>query len=463
MTVKRRSFIKSALAASAVPYMRTFAAQAKPFLRMGILSDTHVRSPGPTLDPFVGALKWFDAQKVDGVVIAGDIVDQGLTEQLRHVGAAWDSVFPGGKASDGRAVEKVFVTGNHDNHFWKHASAKKLYPDEKERYDRSIAKDFNAAWTECFHEEFIRLYRKDIKGYPFLGFQYGSKGLGGFIEKERATLDPSKPFFYVQHQHLKDTCYGPWAWGQDGGESTAALSKCPNAVAFSGHSHYPLTDERSVWQGAFTSIGTASLSYIAAPDCTFYENARDDEKRVKEMPVFAARNGKHGMLMEVFADRIVLSRKNMLPGTVEPLGPDWTIPLPFAEPPPFAFASRAAKVSVPEFPANSRVAVKEHDGANRDRVKHRQVAVEFPAATAGGRVYDYEVRAEASGDDGKALVRRIVSPTFHLPRNRDKGKARCVFSAAELPAKCSFSVYPRNSFGVCGKPVKSGVWERKTV
>ena len=195
--MRRRNFIKSVLSFSAVPYMRTFASQAKPYLRMGVLSDTHVRKPGWTLDPFIGALKWFDSQKVDGVIIAGDIVDQGLTEQLRHVGAAWDSIFPDNKAVDGRRVEKVFVTGNHDNHFWKHASAARLYPDEKERFERSMAKDFNAAWTECFHEEFIRLYRKEIKGYSFLGFQYGSKGLTEFIEKEKATLDPSRPFFYV--------------------------------------------------------------------------------------------------------------------------------------------------------------------------------------------------------------------------------------------------------------------------
>ena len=254
---------------------------------------------------------------------------------------------------------------------------------------------------------------------------------------------------------------GPWAWGHDRGIATRALSAYPNAVAFSGHSHYPLTDERSVWQGAFTSIGTASLSYIAVPEKEFYENARDDEKRVKEMPTFSTRNGKHGMLMEVFADRIVLSRKNMLPGKIESLGPDWTIPLPFAEPPPFAFASRAAKSAVPEFPPKSRVAVKERDGKNRDKVVHRQVAVAFPAATEGGRVYDYEVHVEVSGDAGKKIVRRVISPTFHIPRSNDKGMAMCVFAAAELPEKCSFCVYPRNSFGVCGKPIKSAVWERK--
>lgn len=451
--MRRRNFIKSVLSFSAVPYMRTFAAQSKPYLRMGVLSDTHVRKPGWSLDPFIGALKWFDSQKVDGVIIAGDIVDQGLTEQLRHVGAAWDSIFPDNKAVDGRRVEKVFVTGNHDNHFWKHSSAAKLYPDEKERFERSMAKDFNAAWMECFHEDFIRLYRKEIKGYSFLGFQYGSKGLAEFIGKEKATLDPSKPFFYVQHQHLKDTCYGSWAWGRDRGESTKALSKCPNAVAFSGHSHYSLTDERSVWQGSFTSIGTASLSYIGVPDDVFYENARDDEKRVKEMPAFSLRGGKHGMLMDVFADRIVLQRRNFATKDVESLGPDWTIPLPFAEPPPFSFASRASKVAVPKFPESAKVTVISRDGENRDKVKRRQLSVEFPVATEGGRVFDYEVRVLEPDAESPSLVRRVISPTFHLSHKNDKGTVSCVFADSELPSKCTFAVYPRTSFGRCGKPI----------
>jgi hypothetical protein len=79
------------------------------------------------------------------------------------------------------------------------------------------------------------------------------------MAKDGKKIDPSLPFFYVQHPHLKDTCYGPWAWGHDAGITTKTLSAYPNAIAFSGHSHYSLTDERTIWQGAFTSVGTGSF------------------------------------------------------------------------------------------------------------------------------------------------------------------------------------------------------------
>ncbi|MBO5904516.1 MAG: metallophosphoesterase [Clostridia bacterium] len=271
----RREFINGAGAVALMSAVcpPSFAGSAQRRLRAGIVSDIHVRGPDWTLDPFIAALKWFDAQKVDVVAVAGDLTDFGLVEELRHVGKAWDDVFPGGRAGDGRAVEKVFVTGNHDNHFYNHAHVKKKYPDADERFARSIARDFDAAWRECFHEPFKPFSVKTVKGYRFVAANYAQKGLAAFIEKNKAEFaDPSKPFFYVQHQHLRDTCHGPMAWGRDKGESTRALSAFPNAVAFSGHSHYPLTDERAIWQGSFTSIGTASLKYITPPEFCDYEN-----------------------------------------------------------------------------------------------------------------------------------------------------------------------------------------------
>ena len=46
--------------------------------------------------------------------------------------------------------------------------------------------------------------------------------IGEWIAGNGKRLDPSRPFFYVQHPHLKDTCYGPWAWGHDKGAATKA-------------------------------------------------------------------------------------------------------------------------------------------------------------------------------------------------------------------------------------------------
>ena len=76
-----------------------------------------------------------------------------------------------------------------------------------------------------------------------------------------AELDPSRPFFYCQHEHPRDTCSSPYADDScDDGTSTRILSGYHNCIAFSGHSHISLLEERTIWQGAFTSVGCRSTS-----------------------------------------------------------------------------------------------------------------------------------------------------------------------------------------------------------
>ena len=63
----------------------------------------------------------------------------------------------------------------------------------------------------------------------------------------------------MTHNQPKDTCYGSEDWGDS--SLNEVMSKYPNAVIFSGHSHYSILDERSIWQGDYTVLSTQSLSY----------------------------------------------------------------------------------------------------------------------------------------------------------------------------------------------------------
>ena len=122
-----------------------FKAGGKPRLKFGVLSDIHIMRAGKDGETmtsgmnnltFKHALEWFRSQDVDAVVIAGDMADKGLDENLMAVADAWYSVFPDDKYPDGRPVEKVFVTGNHDYLAY---GANKKYPDETERAGYSAA------------------------------------------------------------------------------------------------------------------------------------------------------------------------------------------------------------------------------------------------------------------------------------------------------------------------------------
>ena len=264
-------------------------------LRVAVLSDIHVRGRDKFLVPFAKALKWYDAQRVDGLVIAGDMADFGLVEQLQVVGEAIDEVFPNGhSARDGRSVERVFVTGNHDFNHFNDKGAKALYPDDKERHDRSMNKDFGAAFRQCLHCDYRPFFIQKIKGYVFVGRQFRAKGVNAYLEKIRSEIDPRKPFFFVQHQHPKDTCYGPDAWGHDDGDSTKALKDFPNAIVLSGHSHTSLEYEDGFWQKEFTSVGLGSLQYVVF--------------RKPDGSTWGSRRHHQGLLMDVYDDRVVFVR-----------------------------------------------------------------------------------------------------------------------------------------------------------
>ena len=80
--------------------------------------------------------------------------------------------------------------------------------------------------------------------------------------EEATAADPLKPVFVMHHEHVRNTVYGSSdfeGWGVTA--FTDVLKDFPQVVDFSGHSHYPLNDPRSLWQGEFTAIGTGALYY----------------------------------------------------------------------------------------------------------------------------------------------------------------------------------------------------------
>ena len=505
MDLTRRIFL-GGLASSGVCGLKAFGVPAgsgpggRPNIKFGVISDIHIsiedRDNGKNfgIETFVSTLEWFRDQGVDAVVIAGDLADTGLLPEMQAVADAWFRVFPDDKAPDGRRVERIFVCGNHDWDGWTYFDEliKKTYRDENAARRDMIGFGQKGCWERIWHEPFSLVWRKEVKGYSFVGAHWtaehcigssladekGIRGVADFFAKT-ARFDPSRPFFYVQHPHPKNTCYGSWAWGHDDGESTKVLSAFPNAIAFSGHSHYSLTDERSIWQGAFTSLGASSLKFAgltynqyfpegfentSAPKPRRYEI---DPKKVMPRLEYNTYDGRQGMLVSMFDDHVRLMRRDMISGKA--LGDDWIVPLPMAEPPPFAFASRAAKSTAPEFPQGATVSVrtvrdktrggKGPGGKMLAPVEKDVFELTFPAANAvkGARVLEY--RVDVTPEGGETVVKRMMADGFYLPEDAPKANGTCVFKVAvdAFPSAKSyaFSVYPVGSLGKVGAPVKA--------
>ena len=452
MDISRRSFLGGAFSLGALSGCRAFNAPAGFFsgsganLTLGVISDIHVDAAkgdfkkfGDTAQ-FERTLRWFDAQGVDGVVVAGDMADNGMVNQLECVGEAWFRVFPDGRSDrDGRKVEQLFVYGNHDYEGQHYDKFDVRYFEKKSFEAAQIARDPAKAWKLAFHEDYSPIWFKTVKGYQFVGahWHFGKDSWDGipavepWFKEHAAELDRTKPFFFIQHPHPKDTVYGEDAWGADKGYATRALSAFPNAVAFSGHSHTSLTDERSVWQGAFTSIGTSSLRYGGSVD------------------QYAQRQG---MLVKVYDDRIVIVRRDFLHD--ESLGDDWIIPLPAADAKPFAYDVRKAKGSAPEFAADAKLAVTREE---------KGWLVTIPCADAAAtRAFRYEVATGLKDKDGKALTFRAYDAKYNMPRFMSGAPTKYLIKAEALPKGADgkalapkIVVTPLDSFGNRGKALSA--------
>lgn len=109
---------------------------------------------------------------------------------------------------------------------------------------------------------------KVINGYHFISvtstkgchFDEAKQAWVASELKKAAADDPRKPIFFFQHPHIMGTVYGSANWGED--ELTAILMNYPQVIDFSGHSHAPINDPRSIHQRHFTCLGTGTLSYF---------------------------------------------------------------------------------------------------------------------------------------------------------------------------------------------------------
>lgn len=485
-SVSRRWFIGGLAATGALGSHRLFAtpvgafAGGVPRLRFGVVTDVHMRMAdkagtfakgyGPEI--LVKAFSYFRDQGVDAVLVPGDLADRGRGEELKAVADAFWTVFPDGKAPDGHKVEPIFTLGNHDWSGLQRMS--KVFPDKAEREAHALVTNPKKWWREAFHEDWFESFRKDIKGYTFFAAHWCKGGdsrgkdevgcdvFSELVSSQAPKLDPKVPFFFAQHPHPKDTCYGPWAGGQDNGAAVRALAPYPNVLAFSGHSHYSLTDERSVWQGAFTSIGCGCLRYTGLGPGEFkpfgYENSNTAKKSLdaqKVLPKLDTYDCHQGMLVSVFDDRVVCQRREF--GSDLSLGDDWVIPL--GDDRPFAFVERARKSRAPQFPAGAVLKRSEAKIKNRAGVETESHILEFPQALAEGtaRPRRYEIKATVGPT---AKVFQFLAPGYNHSLAHPKAKGECVFKIAKTRCPAGpvmFTVTPVSSLGLCGRPIQEGV------
>ena len=150
--------------------------------------------------------------------------------------------------------------------------------------------EFHGEGEEAALEKFREIYAQEpdthkvINGYHFINvtstngchFDDAKREWVAAELKKAAADNPRKPIFFFQHPHIMGTVYGSANWGED--ELTDILMNYPQIIDFSGHSHAPINDPRSIHQCHFTCLGTGTLSYFELDEFDKYYGTLPPQK-----------------------------------------------------------------------------------------------------------------------------------------------------------------------------------------
>ena len=222
-------------------------------IRIGVISDSQIDPDDKEKDIYIQNLKIslqsLKDQNIDILIVAGDFVNKCSKKALLLWKKIYKEIFPNEK-------KPIFIgiIGNHDYYI--------------ETINQTY---YNNTYVHNLFKEIFKMKVKDhliIKGYHFIlwGNQNGNyiysnnntNWVINEIEKAEKETKNKKPIFIITHFNPSNTVYT--SWGDDNIYNT--LKKYNNIINLSGHSHYSLIDERSIFLNKFLTIQTQSISNI---------------------------------------------------------------------------------------------------------------------------------------------------------------------------------------------------------
>lgn len=286
-------------------------------IKIGIISDTQLpRNNKKTTyrEHLLKALTQLKEQNVEMIIHAGDVGDSSSSYAYKTYNEVFNSVY----TDKNNVPEKLYILGNHD--MWGISNRNSPGPKHR-KFKRILGETPNS--------------HKVVNGFHFIGASPDQGSTSeGYSEKATAWLEeqieiavkdtPDMPVFVVTHQNPADTVYGSDDWSDPALDPV--LRKHSNVVSISGHSHYSLLDERSIYQNAYTALQTQSLAYIEN------ETGKFDPFKGKIASVPPKdEDYPFMMIMEVGEDNTKIHRWNITDNKEEKADRLWTIDYPLTK------------------------------------------------------------------------------------------------------------------------------------
>lgn len=243
-------------------------------LNFAAISDVHMTTEFARAQVLRCGLYDMDraADKLDALILTGDITDDGYKEQYDNVLKAFEWYSP--------AKNVLAAIGNHDT--W---TAGDIYEPAKENFLSFANTLMGTSLQECY-------YSTEINGYTFIVMASEGTGTEAYISNTQLTwlreeMDKAAvkglPIFVISHWPLAESHGLPDTWGDDEpeildgsfGEQTyeveAILKDYENVFLISGHIHNGFVNERqeNIYDyvsvesdGSFHSVNLPSFMFL---------------------------------------------------------------------------------------------------------------------------------------------------------------------------------------------------------
>lgn len=386
-------------------------------LTVGVVSDVHLTDDGAnkTDETFKNVLQYYKENNVDVLIVTGDIANNGGIASYKRFNDAFKSVYPTAE----EAPTKVLVMGNHD--YMSMNTSGLTVAQAQERFSTMLGAEPNS--------------HQVIKGYHFIGVSSESEGLDGtFTDTSMDWLkqqldaavadDPAKPIFVACHQAVKNTVYGS---DQRGNSAFATLlADYPQVVFFSGHSHYPLENERAIYQKDFTAIHVPSLYYTVVETGTATNAYASPE----------------ALMFKV--EESSMQVKRLKAKELTQIKDVWTLTLPLSKSTFEYTDARADSRIAPEFPAGAKLQV--------SNVKADSCTLTFPSANHLDYVQGYNVKVTDKAT-GTAFFNTYYCSDFYLDINNMAETQTVAIKSLVPETVFNIEVTAVESFGKTSKPL----------
>jgi len=368
-------------------------------LRFGVISDIHIglTDDYPFYQRFEKVLDWYNMQNVTALAMTGDITEDGSQDH-------WD-IFKDSWESHKGGLQLIAVMGNHES-----------FDDDK----NAAAERFEAAAGQKTNAHYI------INGYHFIVLSAGSEAfidqgaVGGAIASgrngipgssistgdvispsvrewvriqiDRAKTDaPDQPIFVFLHWplyntvYLSDVFFYTTSFGSD--PLTGFFKNDPEVVIISGHTHAPNNDPRSIWQGGFTAVNTAPLSFFYMMENGYLGDNADGTENSNISK--AGQTVGQGIIVSVKGSEVTIENYDFdfsegpspLDSTVK-MSQTWNFDVSRPADFPYTEIMRDAQRTAPVF-NRTRITVR--------KITDTSIEVEFPQAIIPGPNYGNEV------------------------------------------------------------------------